>query len=110
MLRKNALRRVSVITAQAVLVVSVLMASVVALAVPECREHTVQLTLDGVAAAWLGAFCQLLMLVGHRPDPLTVGSTWQLSRSLVIHHVTYGLVGGYLLGLTLSVLHCLFGW
>ena len=110
MLRKSVLRRNSVITAQVVLLLTVLAASGVTLAIPECREHTVQLTLDAVAVGWMGAFCQILVLLGHRPDPLTVGSTWKLSRSLVVHHVKYGLVGGYLLGLTLSMLHCLFGW
>jgi hypothetical protein len=110
MLRKSSLRRTSAVSLQGLLVMSVVAAGVVSMMLPECQKHTQQLTFDGVAVGCLSAILQFLVMLTRRPDPFTVGSALTLSRSLVIHHVKFGIVGGYVFGVTSAVAHCLFGW
>jgi len=110
MLRKSSRLRKSVITVELLFLVYILFASVLSLMNPECAAKTFHLTLEGVYLGILAGCLQLLALA-HRSDRVcqfTEGC--RLGWILVIHHVKFGIVGGYIFGVTSAVALCLFGW
>ena len=102
------LKRFGLATLQALVVTGVLAASVVSLCDANCRERTQDLTLDGVCVGLLIALMRLLHIL-RRPKRVTepLFSWWCVARVLFGVELRYGLVGGYLLGVTRAVIECL---
>ena len=90
------------------LVVYVIAASVLSVVHPECFEHTLELTLDGITVGGMLALTRLVQLLTrpHRRSG-TLFSWWCLARLIFGHELRYGLLGGYLLGITHAVIACL---
>lgn len=90
------------------LVLYVIAASVLSVVHPECFEHTLELTLDGICVGALLALTRLVQLL-YRPHRRsgTFFSWYCLARVLFSTEVGYGLLGGYLLGITHALIACL---
>jgi hypothetical protein len=101
------LKRYGVMVFQVLLVAMVLGATVVSLSHDHCRERTIELTSDGVCVGMIIAMVRLLHIV-RRPHRVTqTFFTWYcVGRVLLGVELKYGLVGGYLLGITRAVIAC----
>ena len=95
---------------EALFVLYVFAASVLSLADPACRERTLWLVLDGFSVGALLAVTRLVHHIRrshHRGQSLF--SWWCMARILFGHELLYGLVGGYLLGITHAFVACVAG-
>ncbi len=89
-------------------VLAVLAASVVSFANPNCRERTEELTIDGICVGGLISTIRLIHLMRRSMRiSQTLFSWWCVARVLFGVELRYGLVGGYLLGITRAIIHCL---
>ena len=108
MFEKTSLKRFGVLALTILFVGLVIVASCISLCNPECINRTEELTSDGICVGVIIALIRLLHIV-RRPKRITetLFSWYCLARVLFGVELRYGLVGGYLLGISRAVLECI---
>lgn len=104
---KSSNRHPAVTTLYVLLIVFVIVASVISLGDPACRDRTTHLALDGVCVGIVIAAVRLTQVLG-KPMRLwqSAWSWWCLFRITTGVEVKYGLVGGYIFGITIAFVEC----
>jgi hypothetical protein len=99
-------QRHGLVLIQLLVVLAVFTGSVVSLCDPNCRLRTIELTIDGLCVGAIVAGVRLVCIMKRRcPQPAF--AWWCVARVLFGIELKYGLIGGYLLGITRAAIACL---
>jgi hypothetical protein len=104
---KSSNRHPAVTMLHALLIVFVIVASIVSMGDPACRDRTNHLAFDGICVGMVIAAVRLTHILGK---PMRIGqsawSWWCLIRITTGVEVKYGLIGGFLFGITIGFFEC----